>query len=202
MFRVISFSFQSVCTKHILFLLDVYAWRIYNFAMDEKKTENVIGAMVLGLADAVLRDTENQAPEKGQAAAAIALLRHEPGMPIEQMRRALGLSHSATVRLIDRLVADDLVVRRPSASDRRAVALHLTEAGDTRCDAILSSRFERIAGALQGLDPAERETYRLLTEKLLSNFVEDLDHAYSVCRLCDLSACPDCPVACSLRNKV
>jgi DNA-binding MarR family transcriptional regulator len=187
--------------KHTLFSLDVYARRIYYFDMDEKKTENVIGALVLGLADAVLRETENQAPEKGQAAAAIALLRHEPGMPIEQMRRALGLSHSATVRLVDRLVADGLVMRHASASDRRAVALHLTDAGNTRCDAILSSRFERIARALDALDPLERETYRLLTEKLLANFVEDLDHAYSVCRLCDLSACPNCPVACSLQAK-
>lgn len=187
--------------KHILFSLDVYARRIYIFGMDEKKTENVIGAMVLGLADAVLRETENKAPEKGQAAAAIALLRHQPGMPIEQMRRALGLSHSATVRLIDRLVADDLVLRRPSAIDRRAVALHLTEAGDTSCDSILSSRFARIAKALQGFDSVERETYRLLTEKLLSSFVEDIDHGYSVCRLCDLSACPDCPVVCALQNK-
>jgi len=169
--------------------------------MDEKKTENVIGAMVLGLADAIIRETENQAPEKGQAAAAIALLRHEPAMPIEQMRRALGLSHSATVRLIDRLVTDDLVVRRPGVSDRRAVALHLTESGETRCDAILSSRLERIAKALKSFDPLEKETFRLLTEKFLSNFVEDLDHAYSVCRLCDLSACPDCPVECALQSK-
>ena len=169
--------------------------------MDEKKTENVIGAMALGLADAVIRETENQAPEKGQAAAAIALLRHEPSMPIEQMRRALGLSHSATVRLIDRLVTDDLVVRRPGVSDRRAVALHLTEAGETSCNAILSSRFARIAKALECFDPLEKETFRLLTEKFLSNFVEDLDHAYSVCRLCDLSACPDCPVECALEAK-
>lgn len=183
-------------------MLDVYAPCIYIFVMDEKKTENVIGAMVLGLADAVLRETENHAPEKGQAAAAIALLRHQPGMPIEQMRRALGLSHSATVRLIDRLVMDDLVVRQPSVSDRRAVALHLTAAGNASCDAILSSRFERIAKALRSFDPVERETYRLLTEKLLSNFVEDLDHGYSVCRLCDLSACPGCPVVCALQNKV
>jgi DNA-binding MarR family transcriptional regulator len=169
--------------------------------MTEKKTENVIGALVLGLADAVLRETENQAPEKGQAAAAITLLRHEPGMPIEQMRRALGLSHSATVRLVDRLVADGLVMRQANASDRRAVALHLTDAGNTRCDAILSSRFKRIARALDVLTSVEKETYRLLTEKLLTNFVEDLDHAYSVCRLCDLSSCPNCPVVCSLQAK-
>ena len=167
----------------------------------DKKTENMVGALVLGLADAILQQTENHAPEKGQAAAAIALLRHEPGMTIEQMRRALGMSHPGTVRLVDRLAVDGLVARQPSAADKRAVALHLTEAGERSCDAILSSRYRRIASALEVFEPSERETFRLLTEKLLSAFVEDVDHAYSVCRLCDLSACVDCPVICALQAK-
>jgi DNA-binding MarR family transcriptional regulator len=167
----------------------------------EKKTENVVGALVLGLADAVLQQTENHAPEKGQAAAAIALLRHEPGMTIEQMRRALGMSHPGAVRLVDRLAVDGLVARKPSTQDKRAVALHLTEAGETTCDAILSSRYRRIADALDVFEPSERETFRMLAEKLLSAFVRDVDHAYSVCRLCDLSVCVDCPVVCSLQSK-
>ncbi|WP_112809175.1 MarR family winged helix-turn-helix transcriptional regulator [Ensifer sp.] len=167
----------------------------------EKKTENVVGALVLGLADAVLQQTENHAPEKGQAAAAIALLRHEPGMTIEQMRRALGMSHPGAVRLIDRLAKDGLVARRPSVQDKRAVALHLTQAGETSCDAILKARYQRIADALDVFEPSERETFRLLTEKLLAAFVRDADHAYSVCRLCDVNACPDCPVVCSLQSQ-
>ncbi|HEV7310606.1 MarR family winged helix-turn-helix transcriptional regulator [Ensifer sp.] len=167
----------------------------------EKKTENVVGALVLGLADAVLDEAGNHAPEKGQAAAAIALLRHEPGMTIEQLRRALGMSHPGAVRLVDRLAVDGLVARRPSVADKRAVALHLTEAGDESCNAILASRYRRIARALEVFDPHERETFRLLAEKLLTAFVEDVDHAYSVCRLCDTSACVDCPVTCSLLSR-
>lgn len=163
--------------------------------MADRRTENVVGALTLALSDALLRGAESEAPERGQAAAAIALLRHEPGMPIELLRRALGLSHPGTVRLVDRLVDDGLVTRRPSVHDRRAVALHLTETGEASCSAILGTRFDRIARALDLLDPSEKAMFGQLAEKLLGAFVRDVDHGYSVCRLCDAEACVDCPVA-------
>ncbi|MET0429574.1 MAG: MarR family transcriptional regulator, partial [Microvirga sp.] len=136
----------------------------------------------------------------GPAAAAIALLRHEPGMAIERLRRALGLSHSGAVRLVDRLVADALVVRRPGAVDRRAVALHLTDEGERRCDAILTARSGSVARVLDGLDGDERRTLERLTEKLLTRLIGDIDDAYSVCRLCDTGACRDCPVVRALNS--
>jgi DNA-binding MarR family transcriptional regulator len=170
-------------------------------AMENAKTENVVGALVLALSDAMLRDTQGQAPEPGPAAAAITLLGHEPGMPIERLRRALRLSHPGAVRLVDRLVADGLVARHPSTSDRRAVALHLTDAGERSSAAILGARQERLARALDTLDAPERETFGRLTEKLLGGLIQDLDHAYSVCRLCDSAACTDCPVDGALRSK-
>ena len=175
-------------------LLDVHASRIYIFPMTKYKTENVFGALVLGLSDAILQGADKQAPEPGQAAAALALLRHEPGMSIEVLRRALQLSHPGTVRLVDRLVKNNLIERRPSTLDRRAVALHLTDNGEKSCTAILSSRQNRLERLLAALDPNERKQLAALTEKLLTNFITDADHAYSVCRLCDLGSCPNCPV--------
>lgn len=169
--------------------------------MKSKRPENVVGALVLGLADALYREAENQAPESGQAAAVIALLRHEPGMPIELLRRALGLSHPGTVRLVDRLVASALVHRRPNPNDGRAVALYLTDAGEKSCSAILAARFRQVSRVLDTLEPDERATYERLSEKLLTAFIRDLDHAYSVCRLCDAQVCKDCPVVCALERK-
>jgi DNA-binding MarR family transcriptional regulator len=169
--------------------------------MENAKTENVFGALVLALSDAMLRDTQGQAPEPGPAAAAITLLGHEPGMPIERLRRALRLSHPGAVRLVDRLVADGLVARHLCSSDRRAVALHLTDAGERSSVAILGARQERLARALDTLDSAEREALGRLTEKLLVGLIQDLDHAYSVCRLCDSTVCTDCPVDGALRSK-
>jgi DNA-binding MarR family transcriptional regulator len=158
------------------------------------KLENIVGALALALSDDLLRKVQDQAPEPGPAAAAIALLRHEPGMTIERLRRALGLSHSGAVRLVDRLVADDLAVRRPGPVDRRAVALHLTGKGEGRCDAILAARQGSMARALGTLDEDERRVLGSLTEKLLAGLIGTVDDAYSVCRLCDAGACCDCPV--------
>ncbi|MGA0532783.1 PAS domain-containing protein [Hansschlegelia sp. KR7-227] len=72
-----------------------------------------------------------------------SLLRHEPGMSIELPRRALAPSHPGAVRLVNRLAAPGLIERRPSAGDRRAVALHRTPAGEHSCTATLSARFDR-----------------------------------------------------------
>jgi DNA-binding MarR family transcriptional regulator len=162
--------------------------------MADAKLANIVGALALALSDDLLRQVQDQAPEPGPAAAAIALLRHEPGMAIERLRRALGLSHSGAVRLVDRLVADALTVRRPGPTDRRAVALHLTEEGERRCDAILAARQGSMARALSTLDEAEQRILRMLTEKLLTGLISGVDDAYSVCRLCDACACRDCPV--------
>ncbi|WP_458098166.1 MarR family winged helix-turn-helix transcriptional regulator [Roseomonas sp. WA12] len=162
--------------------------------MSIAKLENIIGALALSLSDDLLQKVQDQAPEPGPAAAAIALLRHEPGMAIERLRRALGLSHSGAVRLVDRLVADALVVRHPGAADRRAVALHLTRDGERRCDAILLARRGSMTRALGTLNEAERTALGGLAEKLLAGLVRCPDDAYTVCRLCDTAACPNCPV--------
>lgn len=158
------------------------------------RSQNVVGALALGLADAMLRDAQAQAPEAGPAAAALALLGHDPGMPIERLRRALGLSHPGAVRLVDRLAGDGLVMREPSALDRRAVALRLTPAGETASTAVIASRDGALTRALAVLSETERATFGLLAEKVLRGFLADLDHAYAVCRLCDYTACQNCPV--------
>ncbi|WP_063786792.1 MarR family winged helix-turn-helix transcriptional regulator [Caballeronia cordobensis] len=162
--------------------------------MDDCKIENVVGALALALSDSLHDGTQAQAPEPGPAAAAIALLGHEPGLAIEQLRRALRLSHPGTVRLVDRLTADGLVERRTSVADRRAVALHLTRDGKVSFAAILTARRTSIADKLKLLSRSERETLGRLAEKVLSGLIHDTDGAYQVCRLCDRRSCDACPV--------
>lgn len=162
--------------------------------MSTRKIENVVGALALALSDPLHRDTLAQAPEPGPAAAAIALIGHEPGLTIEQLRRALRLSHPGAVRLVDRLAKDGLVERRVSLDDRRAVALHLTPIGETSFTAILTARRTSIAYALKSLSGEEREIFGRLAEKLLGSRIQDVDKAYQVCRLCDRQSCETCPV--------
>lgn len=162
--------------------------------MSAQRTENVVGALALVLSDALLREAQSQAPELGPAAAAINLVGSEPGLSIERLRRALGLSHPGAVRLVDRLVADGLMRRAPSDRDRRAVALRLTEAGEAGALAIRQARQRSLAAALQVLTAEEQASLTALAEKLLGSLVSNEDEAYAVCRLCDHDACTDCPV--------
>lgn len=169
--------------------------------MRDPRIENIVGALALALSDAILCSAQQEAPEPGPAAAALALLGHNPGLTIERLRRSLGLSHPGAVRLVDRLVADGLVVRIPSRRDRRAVALHLTEAGAAGCAAILAARQGGLANALAGLGPEELATFGTLAEKVLRRVVRDEDHAYAVCRLCNDPVCDECPVDDELRAR-
>lgn len=167
--------------------------------MIDNKIENVAGALALAISDDLLRAAEAEAPEPGQAAAAIALLAHAPRMPIEKLRRALGLSHPGTVRLIDRLEKQGLVLRGPSDVDGRAVALTLTREGKKRCRAILRARKGVLERAMQSLTPAEKTLFGRLADKLLRAVLRSEDHAWAMCRLCDDGICTECPVEAELR---
>jgi DNA-binding MarR family transcriptional regulator len=88
-----------------------------------------------------------------------ALLRrvalHEGGSQ-QAMGERLGIPPSRMVALVDELEARELLQRRPSPSDRRAHALHLTPAGRR-----LLARAAKLAAAFeheltQDLDAAER----------------------------------------------
>ena len=168
--------------------------RAYNLKMTDEKLVNIFGALALAVADDLLAEAQKQAPEPGPAAAAVSLLRHEPGMSIDQLRRGLPLSHPGTVRLVDRLTQDGLVIRQKSARDRRAVSLNLTQAGERACTKIRAARGVSVAKALDALNAQERATMGVLVEKMLSALVLGEEHAYAVCRLCDEAVCKKCPV--------
>ncbi|AZO70722.1 MAG: MarR family transcriptional regulator [Mesorhizobium sp.] len=166
--------------------------------MTDSKIENVIGALALAFADTLQRDAQAEAPEAGPAAAAVTLIGHVPGLSIERLRRALSLSHSGAVRLIDRLVAEGLAARFAAPDDHRAVALRLTPLGETTCNAILSARQSGLASALAVLDPQEVQEFGKLAAKVLRGLVGSEDQAYRICRLCNYIACLECPVEAEL----
>ena len=66
-----------------------------------------------------------------QATAVSALANYADGGSIDMLRRTVDLSHSATVRLVDRLSDAGYVVRR-GAEDGRVSSVHLTARGPPR----------------------------------------------------------------------
>lgn len=167
--------------------------------MPAARSANLLGALALGLSDEIRTATEREASESGAAPAAVVFIGHLLGITIEQLRRALGLSHPGTVRLVDRLEANGLAKRRPSRGDGRAVSLALTANGKRERARILAERHRSIHATLRALTAADREQLDRLITKLLVSMVRDEPHAYAICRLCDERVCTACPVGAELQ---
>lgn len=141
---------------------------------------------------------EDAAGRSGAAPAALAALStHLDGESIGALAKSLGLTHSAAVRLVDRLEASGLV-KRGSAADGRAVSVTLTATGRQLGRDILSARERALGDVLEGLRPAERRALATACEKLLGSLTASREDAQRICRLCDPDSCGHyegrCPV--------
>jgi predicted ArsR family transcriptional regulator len=93
---------------------------------------NLFGALAVGITDRIKKAAfDPTIPGGGETTAAIVVIGHASGLSIDELGRVLGLSHAGAVRLVDRLVAAGFAVRSKALRDRRAVALMLSEAGDS-----------------------------------------------------------------------
>jgi MarR family transcriptional repressor of emrRAB len=160
---------------------------------DNDRRDNMLGAFVLAVSDRLRRETAEAIGHTGASASALITVAHFPGRTIEFLRHAIGLSHPATVRVVDRLVERGLV-RRRTASRGPAVALTPTAAGKRQARRILEIRQKVIADSVPELSTAESQTLAAILERALGHLSESPGTTH--CRLCDMQRCPrpDCPV--------
>lgn len=165
----------------------------------DARTANLLGALALALGDELRRATETAAAHGASAPAALVVIGTYPGRTIDALRPALGLSHSGTVRLVDRLEADGLVVRG-DGPDARSVSLQLTPAGRAAMRTLLAERRRALDEPLAALTATERRQLDRLTAKLLTAMTHSPEQADQYCRLCDEAVCPTarCPVECAI----
>src|SRR6266516_645914 len=113
----------------------------------------------------------------------------------------LGRTSSGTVRLIDRMAEAGYVERGPGA-DGRSTSLSLTGAGRAAAERVGAARAAVLAGALDGLSAAERETFRQLMSKVLAGLVRGPGAVRWICRLCDTGMCRGTEGGCPVGNAV
>jgi MarR family transcriptional regulator, negative regulator of the multidrug operon emrRAB len=159
---------------------------------------NLLGAFALAVAERLETATREAAAHGGSAPAALSALdTFLDGSSIDAMRKPLGLTHSAAVRLVDRLAGAGLV-RRAAGEDGRSVAVFLTPAGRRAAGRVRDGRMRALAELLGPLDESEREGLTRLHEKLLAALTWGRADAGRICRLCDADACGHeegrCPV--------
>jgi DNA-binding MarR family transcriptional regulator len=167
-------------------------------AFDGGRDANLLGALSLAVAERVETATCAAAAHAGSGPAALAALdTFLDGSSIDTMRKPLGLTHSAAVRLVDRLAAAGLVTRA-AGEDGRSVAVFLTPAGRRAAAQVQEGRMLALTSVLAPLDAAEREQLTRLEEKLLAGLTSGRADARHICRLCDAGACGHeegrCPV--------
>jgi MarR family transcriptional regulator, negative regulator of the multidrug operon emrRAB len=159
---------------------------------------NLLGALTLAVAERLEAATRAAAAHGGSAPAAlVALETFLEGASIDAVRKPLGLTHSAAVRLVDRLAVAGLV-RRAAGQDGRSVAIFLTPAGRRAAAQVQDGRMRALAEVLAPLDADERSQLTRLEEKLLGGLTSGRADARHICRLCDADACGHpagrCPV--------
>lgn len=172
----------------------------------------MLGALSLVVADRVNSSAETVAAMGPSAPAALAAL-HEflDGGSVTQLSSVLGLTHSGTVRLVDRLCAEGLV-ERAGSQDGRAVSVVLTRSGRRMAARVLQARRNSLDALLSGATPAEIGQLLPLLEKLLaavtraraaerSSGAQDRPPPW-LCRLCDFDACGRSEGNCPVNNTV
>ena len=163
----------------------------------DDRLANLLGVTVLVAGDRMRAAIEDALGYGGAAPAALVHLGAYPGESAEALRRVLGISQPGTAQVIERLVDQGLLERRPGR-DRRTHALHVTTRGQRALAALRERRTEAlVALLLPPLTGPERTQLTRLLEKVVSSLADDRPQALSTCRLCDRAACsrsPGCPL--------
>ncbi|MGH9099053.1 MAG: MarR family winged helix-turn-helix transcriptional regulator [Acidimicrobiales bacterium] len=175
---------------------------------DELRMGNLVAAAGLGMTDRLQElGSEVAGVDATAATALVALVDFSPHGSLRQLSQILGLTHSGTVRLVDRLAAGGLVTRE-AGQDERSRTLTLSERGRAAALAIRAGRHRATAGLLDGLSDRQRTQLTQACEVMVANLTRQRlqQRAAGVppvggalCRLCDFSACGrsggNCPAA-------
>jgi DNA-binding MarR family transcriptional regulator len=167
------------------------------------RAANLLGALGIVLSDALAHAAE---PVGGTttAAALVALSGPSAGASIDALAGVVGLSHSGTVRLVDRLAAHGLLERRRGV-DQRSTALFLTPAGRRIARQTLRRREANLQFVVGVLTDDQQAALTEIAERVLGELGAARETEARVCRLCDLEACGRsrgaCPVAPARRSR-
>src|SRR5579859_7074833 len=161
----------------------------------QSRDANLLAALALGIADRIRETIEAGAEHGAMASAALNTVGFFPGESIDVLSKTLKLSHSGTVRLVDRLAEEGLVERK-KGTDGRSVVLSLTRSGKKAFESLRAKRQQAVAEIIEVLSANERTQLTRLAEKLLQTLTTDSASADFICRFCEIESCPQdrCPV--------
>jgi len=191
---------HNMCAPHISSkLILVRSAHIVHAMVMEPEIANLLGALSLAVMDRIEQGARDIIGHAGETPAALIVIGYGP-ITNDKLRRILRLSHSGTVRLVDRLVSDRLVERRPG-KDGREVALHLTAKGAASRKDLLTSRISAVASFVDVLSAAERKRLGELIRNVLARQDTSEMDRFTICRMCDNGVCSNCPLPTRVKKR-
>jgi DNA-binding MarR family transcriptional regulator len=148
---------------------------------------NKFAALALAVMDATLSGDDDLAPT---AVAALITAANNPPTSIGEMATIVGLTHSATVRLVDRLETDGLLHRQCRVG--REVLVEITSAGLSRADALQDQRLAESRSFLATLSDGERDLLDRLVDRMLNDHAARGHDRRRICRMCARAYCNCC----------
>lgn len=163
--------------------------------MPRLRTANLLAAFAGEVTERVQATLKSHPNQTDSATAALNIIGFWEGITNAELARALKLSHTATVRLVDKLEAQRLVEAR-AGKDKRATHLYLTAAGRKSVQPALVARCAAVESYLGALTAAEEKQLATLLEKLMRPLSTDAYAVSHFCRLCEFTVCPadQCPM--------
>lgn len=160
-----------------------------------KAAANKLAALALSLNETMLTDSD----ELSSSAVIALLATAEAGeLPIRAIADVVGLTHSAAVRLVDRLEKDLLVRRKRRVS--REVLVEVTARGRSKARALADSRLACASNFISGLVEEDVELLSKVLSRIALRQKAVQPDGYRYCRGCDRTVC-DCPIAGSVCNQ-
>jgi DNA-binding MarR family transcriptional regulator len=169
--------------------------------VESQRLPNTFAALSVAINDRLIGGLVDRFDLTPSDASALIILARVP-QRIEDVSRQLGLTHSATVRVIDRLESGGLATRAPGR-DKRSLSVRLTGAGKRLARSILLERERIVANILAELSASERKLLAGIVERLLEQLAVDWPTTMQICRLCNLPHCESdapCPAAVGLEH--
>lgn len=149
--------------------------------MQDTSIANRLAALATAVNDAAFADTGDLSDSA--VAALIAVRTREP-IAIQHIAAIVGLTHSATVRLVDRLEKGWLVRRQRRKG--REVLVETTSRGKRRVRDLMAKRREAVEALTVGLSETDRKALLRIVETVLGAALDNGAEPERLCRYCDV----------------
>jgi DNA-binding MarR family transcriptional regulator len=114
------------------------------------------------------RQVETAAGIGGAQVWALSVIQARPGIGVSELGRAMDVHQSTASNLVKPLIERNMIQAVKATEDRRALALHLTEAGERVLRSAPAPFSGVLPGALAGLDPQTLDRLEQDLDKLIA----------------------------------